>query len=284
VRIVSVGYVRDELSMMIQIARRIVMLLPLVGMAAGGCAANRADVLHFLREREHQVSATEYRVGIPDGIAISAPRILEIEGEDTTIRPDGKINLRLLGDVKIVGMTAREIAAKLEVLLSRYYVDPKVTVRITGYNSQKFYVYGKAAGTGSRPYTGRDTLLDVVLPSTMSLQAWTSKVRVIRPSHGDTPVREIQVDIDKMLATGDWSRNILLEPNDIVYVPPTPGAWLADKVWAVLMPVIPAVEAYVAPAYLRDISDVYKRNGTGTTSFGSSFGTGGFGGGFGTGF
>lgn len=262
--------------MMNQIVRRILTLLPLVGMAAAGCAASRNDVLHFLREREHQVSATEYRVGIPDGIAISAPRILEIDSEDATIRPDGKINLRLIGDVKIVGMTSREIAAKLEVLLSRYYVDPKVTVRVSGYNSKKFYVYGKAAGTGPRPYTGRDTLLDVVLPSTNSLQAWTSRVRVIRPSHGDTPVREIRVDVDKMLKTGDWSRNILLEPNDIVFVPPTIGAWLADKVRMVLMPIIPAAQAYVAPAQIRDISEVYDDDNSGFVTTGTGFGATGF--------
>jgi len=247
----------------------------LVSLVATGCSTNRADILHFLREREHQVSATEYRVGIPDAIAISAPRIMEIDSEDAVIRPDGKINLRLIGDIKIVGMTAREIAAKIEILLSRYYVDPKVTVRVVGYNSKKFYVYGKTAGSGPRRYTGRDTLLDVVLPSTRSLRAWTSRVRVIRPSHGDTPVREIEVDIDKMLETGDWSRNILLEPNDIVYVPPTPGAWLEEKVLEALLPLVPAVQAYATPAQLQDLSDIYSnQNQTNSTFlFGSGFGS-----------
>jgi protein involved in polysaccharide export with SLBB domain len=271
--------------MEIQLARRILTLLPIAAMATTGCAPKRTDILHFLREREHQVSATEYRVGIPDGISISAPRILEIEGEDTFIRPDGKINLRLLGDIKIVGMTAREIAAKLEVLLSRYYTDPKVTVRVTGYNSKKYYVYGRGRGTGPRPYTGRDTLLDVVLPSTSSFAAWTSRVRVIRPSHGDTPVREIEVDVDKMLETGDWSRNILLEPNDIVYIPPTPGAWLADRVYSVLLPIIPAVQAYAAPAQFQNLSELYKNDNAGSNTFlfGSGFGGGGggIGGGYG---
>ena len=35
-----------------------------------GCAVNNKDMLHFLREHEHQVSAIEYRVGIPDSIGI----------------------------------------------------------------------------------------------------------------------------------------------------------------------------------------------------------------------
>jgi len=55
-----------------------------------GCAPKNSDTLHFLREHEHQVSAIEYRVGIPDALTITAPRILEIDGESQRIRPDGR--------------------------------------------------------------------------------------------------------------------------------------------------------------------------------------------------
>ncbi|MDO8630156.1 MAG: polysaccharide biosynthesis/export family protein, partial [Phycisphaerales bacterium] len=179
--------------------------------SAWGCAAKNADMLHFLREHEHQVSAIEYRIGIPDAISITAPRVLEIDGESQRVRPDGKISLRLLGDVKIVGMTAKEVVAKLEVLLSRYYLDPKVDVRVVHYESKKYYIYGMVGGVGPKPYTGRDTLLDAVVKAGTSFLSWTSKVKVIRPAHGDTPVRTLEVNVDKMVKTGDWSSNILLE-------------------------------------------------------------------------
>lgn len=198
----------------------------------------------------------EYRVGIPDSIGISAPQILEINGEAQRIQPDGKISLRLLGEVKVVGMTAREIAAKLEVLLSKYYVDPKVSVRVTGYGSKKYYVYGQAR-TGARIYTGRDTLLDAVVSSSVDFLSWTSRVKVIRPSHGKTPARTITVNVDEMVKTGDWSKNILLEPDDIVYIPPTPIAWFGCRVRELLYPVRPALQAYTAPAAFMDADDAY---------------------------
>ncbi len=222
-----------------------------------GCAAKNADMLHFLREHEHKVSAIEYRVGIPDAIAISAPRLLEIDGEVQRIQPDGKINLKLLGEVKVVGMTVKEIAAKLEVLLSRYYLDPKVRVRVVRYASKKYYLHGQAAATGPRPYTGRDTLLDAVLMAGVDFRSWTSRVEVTRPAHGEEPVRTIQVNVDKMLKTGDWSLNILLEPDDVVYIPPTPLAWLAQRAQEVIYPVRPALQAYSAPAHLMYADDVY---------------------------
>lgn len=222
-----------------------------------GCAPKNPDMLHFLREHEHKVSAIEYRLGIPDAIRVEAPRIPEIDGDVQRIQPDGKISLRLLGEVKIVDMTAKEVAAKLEVLLSRYYVEPKVAVEIIGYNSKKYYVHGQAL-TGARPYTGRDTLVDVVLASNVDYLSWTSKVKVVRPSHGETPVRELHVDVKNMLRKGDWSQNILLEPDDVVYIPPTPLAWVGQRFREVLYPVSPAIETYTTPLAVKDAHEEYE--------------------------
>lgn len=239
--------------------------------AVGGCAASNRDTLHFLREHEHEVSAIEYRVGIPDGIAISSPRVMEIDGETQRIQPDGKISLRLLGDVKIVGMTAKEIAAKLEVLLSRYYVDPKVSVRVVNYQSKKYYVQGQAANVGPRAYTGRDTLLDAVVRSGTSFLSWTSRVKVIRPSHDGKEVRTLEIDVDHMVKTGDWSKNILLEPNDMVYIPPTPTAWLGHRVREVIYPFAPAAQAYTLPAQVQSLEHVYSGDNENQAFYGSSF-------------
>ena len=237
--------------------------------ASMGCAVNNADMLHFLREHENDASSIEYRVGIPDSVAISAPRISEINGHSQRIQPNGKINLQLLGEVKITGLTVKEIGAKLEVLLSRFYVDPKVTVRVVGYASKTLYIHGEVDSAGARPYTGRDTLLDAVLASGISFRSWTSRTKVIRPAYGDTPVRTIEGDIDRMLKTGDWSQNVLLEPNDIVYVPPTPAAWLTHRVNELLFPIYPAVQAYATPAYLGNVGGIYRNNGQ------AGFGVGG---------
>lgn len=222
-----------------------------------GCAVNNTDMLHFLREQEHDVSAIEYRVGIPDAIAISAPRILELDGEMQRIQPDGKINLRLLGEVKVVGMTAKEIAAKLEVLLSPYYRDPGVSVRVLGHSSKKYYVQGQVGAPGPRIYTGRDTLIDAVLTSGADFRSWTARTTVIRPAYGDMPVRKLQIDVDRMVRTGDWSQNILLEPDDIVHIPPTPLAWVGLRVQELLFPVAPVLQAYVTPAEAILANDYY---------------------------
>lgn len=238
------------------------MIVPAVLSVSTGCRApSNADMLSFLRESQHLTSAMEYRVGIPDQIAISAPQALEIHGESQQIQPDGKITLDLLGEVKIVGMTAKEIAAKLETLLSRYYVDPKVNVRVTAYESKKYYVTGETVSIGPRPYTGRDTLMDAVLRAGPSFMTWTSRVRVVRPSRDGDPPETIMVDVNRMIKQGDWSKNILLEPDDVVHIPATPMAWVGLRIRELLFPVSPVLEAYQTPASVIAANDVYDDHG-----------------------
>lgn len=239
---------------------------------ASGCQSSHKDMIQFLKSYEHDVSAIEYRVGIPDVISISAPQILEIDRVTQTIQPDGKLSLRLLGQVKVVGMTEKEIAAKLTDLLQPYYEDPKVQVRVQSYLSKRIYLFGQVAGMGgmgnpgggttqdrwiSIPYTGRDTVLDVLAKTGLSFIAWRSQVHLIRSSHLEEERHDIVVDVDHMMRTGDTSNNVLLQPDDIVWVPPTPLGWLGLRIQEVLFPLQPVLNAYTFPAAVMNANDQY---------------------------
>lgn len=275
-RLVDVYQVRATSVEMpsVKLLRRkpVLIVLGMVCLAtSAGCQSKHHDLVSFLKAHEHEVSAIEYRVGIPDVIEISAPQVLEIDRVRQTIRPDGKISLRLLGPVKVVGMTEKEIAAKVTRLLEPYYEDPKVQVRVTAHLSKKIYLAGQVrSSTGSSqggvvadnwtamPYTGRDTVLDVLAQGNMSFIAWRTKVQVIRSSPHEDERRKIVVDIDNMIRTGDTSQNVLLQPNDIVLVPPTPLGWLGLRVQEVLFPFQPVIQAYNTPANLIDSTEEYQ--------------------------
>jgi len=226
--------------------------------ACAGCANRHEDLLQFLKEHEHLTTATEYRVGIPDSIGISAPHVLEIDGENQTIGVDGKISLRLLGAVRVVDLTPKEIAAKLQELLRPYYQDPKVQVVVTDYASKKYYMFGEVERPGPRPYTGKDSLIDALGAAGLTFVAWRSQVQVIRPSPNVDQAVKIRADLDKMVQDGDTRLNILLEPGDIVYVPPTPLGWLGHRVRELLYPFTPIYQAYQFPANMMDATDQYQ--------------------------
>ncbi len=225
-----------------------VLCAALYAAASLGCNQHK-DLVVFLQSHEHLVSSGRYRVAPPDAILISAPISPEIHLTQQRIRADGKISLRLLGEVKVVGLTPQEISSKLETLLGRYYNDPKVSVQVMEYASQKFYVFGQVTTGGAFPYTGRDTVLDALAKAQPTYLAWQAQIRVIRPSAEKDKMHEIIVDLDKITHSGDLRLNVLLQEGDIVWVPPTPLAAIGLALQQVLFPfaeAAPAVSTYAS--------------------------------------
>ena len=129
----------------------------------GGCY-DPHEVEAFLQQpHPAPTSAKEYRVYPPDTLTITSRRVTEINAtQGQQVRPDGRINLPLLGELLVAGKTPKEIQDKIEELAKAYYDEVDVTVTVTGYNSQKFYIFGQVGTAGPMPWTGRDTLLEAL--------------------------------------------------------------------------------------------------------------------------
>lgn len=225
---------------------------------ATGCSSTGDQYSRFLRPHEQIVASGEYRVAPPDVVTVNAPVAPEIDGVAQQIRPDGKITLRLLGEVHVAGLTTKEAAEKIAVQLSRFYQNPEVVVGVAQYASQYFYVFGEVAAPGPKPYTGRDTLMMALSAAQPNTYAWKSRIRVTRPgAEGDEPATII-FNLDEMVASGDMNQDVLLQPGDIVEVPPTPIAWVGHQVRALLYPVSPVLRAYDTPANFIQSRNTYR--------------------------
>jgi protein involved in polysaccharide export with SLBB domain len=233
--------------------------------ALTGCGPPRDQYVHFLRSHEQVVSTGEYRVAPPDALAVHAPVAPEIDGTVEQVRPDGKIALRLLGEVQVAGLTTREIAAKLAEELSRYYVDPEVVVDVATYASQYYYIFGEVSAPGPRRYTGRDTLTHALADARPNIFAWRAQIRVTRPAADPNERATIVVDLDKLIQSGEVEQDVLLQAGDIVEVPPTPIAWVGHQVRALMYPVSPVLDAYEAPADVINTNDTYNDRGNDTS-------------------
>jgi protein involved in polysaccharide export with SLBB domain len=234
-------------------------LAVLAGLAAG-CAPKYDDLKSFTQGHEQQAAAIEYRIEPPDVINLSSPTAPELDGDIQQIRSDGKISLKLLGEVEAANLTPRELGSKLEEMLSRYYVAPSVTVRVVSFESKKVYVFGQVSRSGALPFTGNDTLLDVLAAAQLTPTAWGQQVKVIRPSASEKDRHDIIVDVDRIVQSGDLKSNFLLQEGDIVYVPPTPLAWLHGQIQDVAGPMAGASTIYTTPATMIGATDYYKNH------------------------
>lgn len=238
---------------------RALWLLSWGGVVAGlGCSDTKYENLKvFLQAHEQDVITTDYRIQPPDVIMLSSPTSKEVDGHIQRVRGDGKISLKLLGEVKISGLTCAETGAKVADLLARYYTDPTVSVRVMSSDSQKIYVFGEVSAPGAYAFTGRDSLIDVLSRARMTWLAWRAQVKVIRPSANPDERHELVLDVDKLITKGDMRTNFLLQAGDIVYIPPTPLAWTGQRVRELLFPFQPALGAYTMGASIPAANDVY---------------------------
>lgn len=186
----------------------------------------------------------EYIVDPPDVIRIEFLKPDVPEGTRTvTLRSDGCITLpHLPKDVKVAGQTSLQIRDQLEKLYSRFYRDPRILVTVTDYRSKHLYVYGEVGRQGSIPYTGAQTVMDVMGEvGGYNRRAAPSRVRVIRrdPEHPEI----YRVDLKKLLYEGDISQDVSLAEDDVIYVPPWWGAQLGYWIDDVLFPFSPIFSA-----------------------------------------
>ncbi len=241
---------------------QILASITLCGLLAG-CAGNKKieQLRAFLQEPRLEVSATEYRVLPPDVLSISSRHVPEINGQTQQIRPDGKINLPLVGEIFVAGHTPLEIETFLTRAASDYYEQVDATVKVVGYNSQRVYVFGQVLRPGPVPWTGTNTLLDVLAQVQPTELAWPERITVVR---GQAPMRggympsgkkkdgaeKMVIDMMAMVESGDLSHNVFLRPDDVVYVPPNPFAAVGLALNNILFPTRPVFEAVSGAYYI----------------------------------
>ncbi len=232
-----------------------------------GCAPTHQDVMTFLPAEKFATSGTTHRLGPTDTISIISPQAPEVN-DNVIIRANGTVHLKLLGEVRVAGLTTREATSKLQRELRAYYRDPVVHVSLSRTASRVFYLFGEIGANGggrvasgrsatSRPITGRDTILNVLTSYPPTQNAWLSQIKVIRPGPTPDKNQEMVIDFFKMIALGDLRQNILLQEGDILYIPPTPMAWIGYRVRELLQPVAPVIQAYQTPAQIISADDVY---------------------------
>lgn len=194
----------------------------------------------------------EYVVEPPDLLLVEVLEALPgrpISGE-RLVRPDGRIGLGFYGEIPVAGLTLAQIKERIVLHLRKYINDDilglvdrdengeylrdpygrvvlhdprdtdRVFVDVTAYNSQNYYVLGEVALPGRLPYTGGDTVLDVIqyagglLPT-----ADKAQIRLIRSFPKGSPAQVLPINYGEVTMGTDSSTNYAMLPNDRLVIP-----------------------------------------------------------------
>jgi polysaccharide export outer membrane protein len=132
------------------------------------------------------------------------------------IRPDGRINMPLIGDMQAAGLTPVQLADKITQALKTYLRAPQVAVTVTGYQRAYAYLVGQVARPGSVEIQRGATVLEVMgLAGGVTTRAAMRSAVLIRRASGQT----VAVDLERLMVRGDRTLNASVEPGDIIMVP-----------------------------------------------------------------
>lgn len=160
------------------------------------------------------VDPKTYRIGSGDAVSIVVFPVTEYSKE-TTVGPDGNIELQLLGLIPVKGLNALELQSYLEERYRRFVSNPKITVNVRRFVGRRVAILGEIKTGGYFEYREGLKILDLLsMAGGLTDIAKPSKTKIIRQGE-DKPVR---VNLRAVLA-GDPKANITLAPGDTVFVP-----------------------------------------------------------------
>jgi len=173
---------------------------------------NSADV------RQEQKSATpgEYTVGEGDLLRINVWKETEIS-QNVAVRPDGNISLPLVSEIKVVGLTPRQIQELITERLKSVLTNPQVTVTVTEVRSKMVYITGEVAKPGAYPVVTPTNVLQLIARAG-GLNPFANRKGIYILRAGERTSR-LRFNYKDVVQGKNSEQNVILQPGDTVVVP-----------------------------------------------------------------
>ncbi len=158
-----------------------------------------------------------YRIGPKDLVRIQVYEVPELN-VDRRVAENGAVNLPLVGDVEVTGLTVEEMSRRLEELLAKYLQRASINVEVLEFRSRPISVLGAVNRPGPLAFSGRWTLLEAITQAGGLGAGHSGKIFVIRTaSNGLTD--QVMIDAADLLVRADPKVNIPIFDNDLINVP-----------------------------------------------------------------
>ncbi|HKJ65604.1 MAG TPA: polysaccharide biosynthesis/export family protein [Desulfopila sp.] len=144
-------------------------------------------------------------------------------GQGVRVMMDGRMSLKHVGDVEVVGMTLTELADYLKVLYATIYDDPIVTTTLEQSNSLRYTIMGNIASPGNLFLDSPLTLVQSIARSGGFTEWANSEITVVREKvhERDAPLfkgNTLEFDYDDFISGKKLEKNILIQNGDIIIV------------------------------------------------------------------
>lgn len=168
---------------------------------------------------QQKVSQANYKIQAGDLLEIAVfreddmSRTLRVSGNGTLTYP-------LAGNIKLGDLTVPLAEKLMAGKLSKFVKRPQVTILIKEYAHKQVYVLGEVKQPGAysipndRPLSALEA---ITMAGGFAELAAPNRTRVLRNSNGQN--QSFKLEVSRITKAGDKTADIILEPNDTVFVP-----------------------------------------------------------------
>ena len=159
---------------------------------------------------------TDYVIGVDDLLGVVFWKEKELSAE-VVVRPDGKISLPMLNDVRAVGLTPEQLAKVIEQAATKFVRDGGATVMVKEVRSRKVYVIGEVSRPGTFQLASEMTVLQAIAEAGGFLEhADRGDVVIVRNEAGTE--KRYKFNYNEVVRGKNTQQNIKLLPGDTILV------------------------------------------------------------------
>lgn len=163
----------------------------------------------------------------PAGGDPASAQFIRGRGAGAEVRTDGRVSLRHIGDVYVVGMTLTQLADYLKQLYSSIYEEPSITATLVMSNSRQYTIMGQVRAPGLFHLDFPLSLVKAIAKAGGFTEWANSEVTVIRQDNSQESSssgkasgdgKTFEFDYDDFLKGKELEKNIMIKSGDIIVV------------------------------------------------------------------
>jgi polysaccharide export outer membrane protein len=182
-----------------------------------------------------------YILGRNDEITARSLQMKDIADKVFRLDQEGYVNFPLIGRIQLSNLSTTQAEALLNSKLKTYYVEPDLQLSVSAFRTEPVSVIGAVGTPGIHEMKGRTTLLDALsLAGGVRGDAGPVVVITRDEAHGPIPGPNAhtkfsgesvaEVDLRSLLDARDPAQNILIQPHDVISIPPAETVYVVGNV------------------------------------------------------
>lgn len=166
-----------------------------------------------------QSRIARYKIAPGDSFDLNFELSPEFNQTAIAVQPDGFVNLRGVGDVKVQGQTVPELTQTLRAAYGKILNDPIISVILKDFEKPYFVADGQVGKPGKYDLRGDTTLSQAIAMAGGFTDASRHSQVLLFRRVSDQWMEAKIIDVKKMEKTGSLKEDPVLHPGDMLFVP-----------------------------------------------------------------